>query len=112
MNASRLRLYPDQFLCIRILLPPISEQEAIVQFLDTMERRVSRFVRNRRRLIDVLNEQKQTIINRAVTRGLNPNVPFQTTGVAWLGDIPKHWELKKLKHQVTFTSGGTPAKSV
>ena len=61
------------------------------------DRRIRRFIRNRRRLIEVLNEQKQAIINRAVTRGLDPNVPLKPSGIDWLGDIPEHWEVCRLK---------------
>lgn len=78
-------------------LPPVQEQQAIGCYLRDIERKVNRFIRNRRRLIEVLNEQKQAIINLAVTRGLDPNVPLKPSGIDWLGDIPEHWEVIKLK---------------
>lgn len=111
VNASRLRLYPDQFLCIGILLPPTSEQEAIVQFLDAMERKVSRFVRNRRRLIEVLNEQKQVVITHAVTRGLNPNARLKPSGIDWLNDVPAHWPFARLKDVADVHTGITLGKN-
>jgi type I restriction enzyme, S subunit len=98
VNASRLRLYPDQFLRIPLLLPTRDEQVAIAHYLEGMDRKVRRFIRNRRRLIEVLNEQKQAIINRAVTRGLDPNAPLKTSGIDWLGDIPERWRPKRLRH--------------
>ena len=73
-------------------LPPLSEQTAIVRFLDHANRRIERYIRAKKRLIALLNEQKQAIIHRAVTRGLDPNVRLKPSGVPWLGEIPEHWE--------------------
>jgi len=97
IRASRLRLYPDDFLDIRIVRPPVDEQEAMVRFIGHHDRIIRRFIRNRRRLIEVLNEQKQAIINRAVTRGIHSDAPLKPSGVDWLGDIPKHWEVAALR---------------
>ncbi len=80
-----------------IPLPPPAEQAAIVRYLDHVERRIRRYIRARRRLIALLTEQKQAIIHQAVTRGLDPSVPLKPSGVAWLGDVPAHWEVKRLK---------------
>jgi type I restriction enzyme S subunit len=98
INASRLRLYPDDFLRIPILLPPLKEQRVIADYLDAISAEVRRFIRNRRRLIEILNEQKHEIINHAVTRGLDPNVRLKPSGVDWLGDIPQHWDVRRLRH--------------
>jgi len=98
---------------IPVVIPPPEEQDAISRYLDDVDRRIARFVRNRRRLIEVLNEQKQAIINRAVTRGLDPNVPLKPSGVDWLGDIPEHWEIVKLKYLSRIRYGlGQPPKEV
>jgi len=105
IRASRLRLYPEQFLRIPILCPPPDEQAAIVRFLRHLERRVRRYIRAKRRIIDLLNEQKQAIIHRAVSRGLNPNVHLKSSGVEWLGDVPDHWILKRFKFVTSITSG-------
>lgn len=94
---DRNRLYWEDFKRMPSCFPPPDEQKAIADYLDANAAKVRRFIRNRRRLIEVLNEQKQAIINRAVTRGLNPNVPLKPSGIDWLGDIPKHWEVVKLK---------------
>jgi len=85
------RLYTDQFYDIRVPVPPPDEQAAIVRFLDHANRKIDGFVRAKRKLIGLLNEQKQAIIHRAVTRGLNPDVPLKPSGIPWLGDIPAHW---------------------
>lgn len=95
---------------IPIVIPPPEEQDAISRYLDEVDRRIARFIRNRRRLIEVLNEQKQAIINKAVTRGLDPNVPLKPSGIEWLGDIPKSWTLKRLKYVVSIRSGQVDPK--
>ena len=105
IRASRLRLYPEDFLDIPVVCPPREEQEAIVRFITEHSRLVSRFIRNRRRLIEVLKEQKQAIINRAVTRGLDPNVPLKPSGIEWLGDIPEHWRKILLGAELTVING-------
>jgi type I restriction enzyme S subunit len=73
-------------------LPPPAEQAAIVRFLDWANGRLERAIRAKRKVIALLNEQKQAIIHRAVTRGLDPSVPLKPSGIPWLGDIPQHWE--------------------
>jgi type I restriction enzyme, S subunit len=101
----RLRLYFDQLGQIPVVFPPEEEQEAIVRFLDAHARLTTRYIRNRRRLIKVLNEQKQAIINRAVTCGLEPSVPLKPSGIDWVGDIPEHWRIDKLKYLAGLKNG-------
>jgi type I restriction enzyme S subunit len=90
------RLYTDDFFDIRLPAPPIDEQTAIVRFLDHADRRIRRYIRAKEKLIKLLEEQKQAIIHRAVTRGLDPNVRLKPSGVEWLGDVPEHWEVLPL----------------
>lgn len=97
VNSSRLRLYPEAFFRIPIMLPPKEEQEAIVRFLAHANQKIDGFIRAKRKLIGLLNEQKQAIIHQAVTRGIDPSVPLNPSGIPWLGDIPKHWEVRRLK---------------
>lgn len=78
---------------IPVLIPPPEEQAAIVRYLDHANGRIDRAIRAKRKTIALLNEQKQVIIHRAVTRGLDPSVPFKASGISWLGDIPKHWDV-------------------
>lgn len=108
---SRLQLTDDAFLDSPIPLPTIIEADTIVRFLDIIDRRVTRFIRNRRRLIEGLNEQKQAIINRAVTRGLDPRVPRKPSGIDWLGDIPEHWRAIRLKYVSRVQTGITLGKN-
>ena len=82
-----------------IFLPPLDEQAAIVRFLDHANRKIDGFIRAKRKLIGLLNEQKQAIIHRAVTRGLHPDVPLKPSGIPWLGDIPMHWPISRVKNE-------------
>jgi type I restriction enzyme S subunit len=78
-----------------ITLPPLAEQAAIVRILDHADRRIRRHIRAKQKLIKLLEEQRQAIIHRAVTRGLDPNVRLKPSGVEWLGDVPEHWEVRR-----------------
>ncbi len=92
-------------------LPPPTEQAAIVRFLNHASGRIERAIRAKRRLIALLNEQKQTLIHRAVTRGLDPAAPMKDSGVEWIGEIPGHWNCRKMKYLVSMIGGMTPSKS-
>jgi type I restriction enzyme S subunit len=83
---------------LHLAIPPLPEQAAIVRFLDHADRRIRRYIRAKQKLIKLLEEQKQAIIHRAVTRGLDPNVPLRPSGVEWLGNIPAHWEVRRTKY--------------
>ena len=92
---------------------PLSEQRAIVWYLDYADRRIRRYVGAKRRLIALLEEEKQAIVNRAVTRGLDSNVRLKASGVEWLGDVPEHWEVRRLKTIYGMKSGeGITAESI
>ena len=94
---------------LHLPLPPLPEQRAIARYLDYMDRRIQRYIRAKERLIELLEEQKRAMINQAVTRGLDPDVPLKPSGVEWLGDVPAHWEVRRLKFLATkFGSGVTP----
>ncbi|MEI8375293.1 MAG: restriction endonuclease subunit S [Planctomycetota bacterium] len=108
----RLRLYFDQFGQIPILIPPREQQCLIVRFIDHLDRRVRRYVHAKRRLVSLLNEQKQAIINRAITRGLDPNVRLKPSGVEWLGEVPEHWSLKRFKFVTRITSGQVDPREI
>lgn len=83
---------------IPVLVPSEDEQAAIVRFLDHANRKIDGFIRVKRKLIGLLNEQKQAIIHRAVTRGLHPDVALKPSAIPWLGDIPAHWEVLRAKY--------------
>jgi type I restriction enzyme S subunit len=85
--------------------PSLLEQAAIVRYLDYMDRRIRRYIRAKQKLIKLLEEQKQAIIHRAVTRGLDPNVRLKASGFDWIGEVPEHWEILKLKQLSHRISG-------
>ena len=87
----------DKYANAHLTLPPLHEQAAIVRYLDYVDRRVRRYLRAKEKLIGLLEEEKQAIINQAVTRGLDPSVRRKPSGVEWLGDVPEHWERRRLK---------------
>src|SRR5258708_7986351 len=105
IRSSRLRLYPDKFLDIAFPCPPLVEQERMVAFLRAKEAQFRRLIRSKRRLIALLNEQKQAIIAQAITRSLDSNAPTKPTGIAWIPEIPAHWEFVKLKRFSHMKSG-------
>jgi type I restriction enzyme S subunit len=90
----RFEMFGDQ----RVPLPPPDEQAAIVRFLDWTNGRLERAIRAKRKVIALLNEQKQAIIHRAVTRGPDPSVSLKPSGILWLSDIPQHWEALRSKY--------------
>lgn len=98
-------VYPDELKTLLFPFPPEPEQAAIVRFLDWANGRLERAIRAKRQVIALLNEQRQAIIHRAVTRGLDPSVPLRTSGIPWLGDIPQHWEVRRLSSVARFMSG-------
>ena len=97
-NTIRLRIPMSKLRKVVVPLPPPDEQEAIVKFLDYANGKIERAIRAKRKLIGLLNEQKQAIIHRAVTRGLDPNVKLKPSDIPWLGDVPKHWEVRPIKN--------------
>ena len=90
---------------LKIPLPPIEEQKAIAEFLDSKCKQIESFVDKKQKLISLLNEKKQALINECVTKGLNKNVKYKNSGVEHLGAIPTHWEILKLKY-VALTNIG------
>jgi type I restriction enzyme S subunit len=100
ITSDMWSLRPEHFKMIYTPLPPPDEQAAIVKFLDYANGKIERAIRAKRKLVGLLNEQKQAIIHRAVTRGLDPNVKLKPSGIPWLGDVPEHWEVRALKRVV------------
>ena len=90
---------------LRLPLPPIQEQQAIANFLDKKTHQIEEFITKKQKLITLLEEKKQTLINQCVTQGLDPSTSLKDSGVEWLGKIPTHWEIKKLKLLFGIGSG-------
>jgi type I restriction enzyme S subunit len=98
-SGLRQNLDWGDFKYLPCVVPPVSEQAAIVRYLDHADRKVRHAIRARQQLIKLLTEQKQAIIQRAVTRGLDPNVRLKPSGVAWIGDVPEHWAISRVKDE-------------
>ena len=94
---SRYQFTDNAFMTMPVIIPSANEQKQIVRFLKYKCAQIAKFIRNKRRLIQLLKEQKQIIINQAVTRGIDSNVKMKPSGVNWLGDIPETWDVKRLK---------------
>ena len=102
-----MHIYSDQLKHLVIPLPPLPEQQTIVRYLDYVYRRIRRYVDAKRRLIGLLEEERQAVVTRAVTRGLDPNVRLKPSGVEWLGDVPEHWEQCRLRNVVSVVTTGS-----
>ena len=97
----------DSFMSYKIPVPSLKEQAAIVSYLDTATAKIDAAIAQQQKMIDLLNERKQIIINRAVTKGLNPDAKMKDSGVEWIGEVPEDWEVRKLKHIAKLQSGDT-----
>ena len=95
----RATLGSSDLLNLRLSVPSLEEQIHIARFLDAYDRLTRRYIRAQRRLIALLTEQKQALIQQAVTRGLDPDVPLKDSGIEWLGKIPAHWEVSRVKNE-------------
>lgn len=98
---------------VELPFPPLSEQSAIAAFLDRETAKIDALVEEQRRLIELLKEKRQAVISHAVTKGLNPNAPMKDSGVEWLGEMPTHWEVQRLKRltpQITVGVVVEPSK--
>lgn len=93
--AAQPGLAVERIRVLRLPTPPLAEQHAIAHFLDHTDRRIQRYIQAKRRLIALLHEQRQAIIQRAVTRGVDPNVRLKDSGVPWIGHVPEHWEVTR-----------------
>ncbi|AYA01743.1 restriction endonuclease subunit S [Acinetobacter sp. WCHAc010034] len=91
----------NNFSQVKLVLPPKSDQHKIVSFLDTETTRIDNLITKQEKLIELLEEQRKSIISHAVTKGLNPNAPMKDSGVEWLGDVPKHWDVIPSKFYFT-----------
>jgi type I restriction enzyme S subunit len=83
---------------IRVIVPTLSEQQKIAQFLDHETAKIDTLIEKQQRLIELLKEKRQAVISHAVTKGLNPNAPMKDSGVEWLGDVPEHWVVNNITY--------------
>lgn len=97
---ERNRLYNERFKPIPAPYPSLIEQDQIVRTIQYFEFLIKDYITKKRKTIDLLNEQKQAIIHQAVTRGLDPSVPMKPSGIEWLGEIPEHWDITKIRNLI------------
>jgi type I restriction enzyme S subunit len=102
----------DEMKNIKIGVPSLEEQTAIANFLDDKTGKIDRAIAQKEKMIALLKERKQIIIQNAVTKGLDPNAKMKDSGVEWIGEIPEGWEVKKIKYLVTKISNGTTAEQL
>ncbi|WP_292442844.1 restriction endonuclease subunit S [Methylibium sp.] len=93
-------------------IPRLDEQTAISTFLDRETSKIDALVKEQKRLIELLKEKRQAVISQAVTKGLDPDVPMKDSGVEWLGEVPAHWDVWRVKDAARLESGHTPSKQV
>lgn len=110
--SDRNRLYWDEFKQMPSVFPPIDEQEKIANFLDEHGRRVRKFIRNKQRLIKLLYEQKDAIIDHALTRGIHPHAAFAPSGLEWFGELPEGWKPVSIKQIAAVRLSGVDKHSV
>ena len=101
---SRLRLYSDKLFSIFSIVPPIMEQNLIVDYIKKQSKKIDNFITKKQQFIALLKEQRQSVINETVTKGINKKVKLKDSGIKWLGNIPEHWEVRKLKYCITLNS--------
>lgn len=104
-QLGRWRFPTEEFNNFTFPLPPMTEQQDVVTFLDRETGKIDALVAEQQRLIELLKEKRQAVISHAVTKGLNPNAPMKPSGIEWLGDVPEHWELKRLKYLASDNNG-------
>ena len=105
IRVDQWDLDPSSMKDIPFILPPFDEQTAIANYLDTATAKIDAAIAQQQKMIDLLNERKQIIINRAVTKGLNPNARMKDSGVEWIGEVPEHWEMMRMRYICSITTG-------
>lgn len=113
LGAGGQKRVPESFL--KDWMPPlprIDAQQRIARFLDEKTARIDALIEKKQVLLERLAEKRQALITRAVTKGLNPDVPMKPSGIEWLGDVPAHWSIKRLRFLARLISGSTPTTSV
>ena len=110
-TGLRNTISKDNFFALKTFVPPLSEQTAIAQFLDDKTTKIDEAITIKEQQIKLLKERKQILIHKAVTRGLDENVPLKDSGVEWIGEIPEHWEVKKVTHLFNRIGSGTTPTS-
>ncbi len=112
VRPNSLQMSRDNMMSFPVILPDKGEQLAIASFLDRETAKIDALIAEQQRLIELLHEKRQAVISHAVTKGLNPHVPMKDSGVEWLGEVPKHWDIKRIKHLSKAISKGTTPSTI
>ena len=104
-KATISHLTSEKLRALAFPVPPLSEQKQIAQFLDSKTAQIDALIAKKEALLEKLSEQRSAIITQAVTKGLDPTVPMKDSGIEWLGEIPKHWDIKKLRYVGSCQNG-------
>lgn len=111
-GAKMPRVSSDYIMTMRCGVPPLPEQQSIAAYLDAATGNIDKAIAQQQKMIDLLNERKQIIINHAVTKELNPDVSMKDSGVEWIGQIPEHWEQLPLKYVFEIRNGYTHQRMI
>lgn len=107
VRPNSLQMSREDLMRFPVLFPPLSDQHAIAAVLDRETARIDALVAEQERLIELLREKRQAVISHAVTKGLDPTVPMKDSGVEWLGEVPAHWNVKRVVHWFEQIGSGT-----
>jgi len=109
-GTTFLELSRDALGTVGVPLPSEEEQREIAAFLDDEITKIDALIEEQQRLIELLEEKRQAVISHAVTKGLDPDAPMKDSGVEWLGEVPAHWSIARIKHITLSRGGSTPSK--
>ncbi len=104
-GAAQEQINVSDIVNFAVACPPIDEAKTITSFLDHETAKIDTLIEKQKQLIELLKEKRQAVISHAVTKGLNPDAPMKDSGVEWLGEVPAHWAVRRLKHAATLQSG-------
>jgi type I restriction enzyme S subunit len=104
-DTNGAKIMNNEMAELKIILPPLHEQESIANFLDKKVAQIEKFIQDKTKFIELLKEQKEAVINETVTKGLDRSVELKDSEIEWLGDIPKHWEIRKLQYLGSLQNG-------
>ena len=110
-DTNGFKIMNNEMADIHTILPPLEVQHRIADYLDRKCSQIDTIIARQQEVIEKLKAYKLSVITEAVTKGLNPNVPMKDSGVEWIGEIPEHWQVPKIKYLATIASGGTPDRS-
>lgn len=112
IRVNQWDLDPEEFQRIELLLPQKDEQRKIINFLDNETAKIDTLIAKQEKLIELLKEKRQAVISHAVTKGLNPDAPMKDSGVEWLGEVPEHWSVVRVKNLAKLISKGTTPSTI